>query len=157
MSKTKRKNHPLVRFLFLAYVVFLLWLLFGRTRRWIPGESYAMMLRQNINLVPLLTIRNYLQVVLNRTNDAVLSHCIINLAGNVLLFIPPGWVLPHIWSRFRNFFRFFFSCLGAIFAVEAIQLVTLLGSFDVDDVILNMLGTLIGYLAYMLTHWKKKK
>ena len=33
---------------------------------------------------------------------------IINLVGNVILFILPGWLLPAIWKQQRNFFRFFF-------------------------------------------------
>ena len=83
----------------------------------------------------------------DNTNDAVLMHCIINLVGNVVLFLPPGWLLPHIWVRFRNFFRFFFTCLAAILLAEITQLLTLLGSFDIDDVILNMAA-----LVKRLTH-----
>ena len=157
MSKAKQNLHPFARFTFLVYVGLMVWLLFGRPRAWSEELTYAEILRQNINLTPLLTIRNYLQVVLHRTNDAVLMHCIINLVGNVVLFLPPGWLLPHIWVRFRNFFRFFFTCLAAILLVEITQLLTLLGSFDIDDVILNMAALVIGYLAYMLTHPGKKK
>ena len=157
MRKAARKAHPFAMLLFLVYVGVMLWLLFGRTSRWIPGETYGQMLLQNINWKPFLTIGNYWKVVFQHTNEAARTHCIINLAGNVLLFILPGWWLPHIWKRFRNFFRFFFTCLGAIVIVEVVQLLTLLGSCDVDDVILNMLGLLTGYLVYMLTHWKKKK
>ena len=109
MSKRKKNMQPLVRFIFLVYLGFLLWLLFGRTSRWIEGESYKQLLRQNINLVPLLTIRNYMQVILHRTNEGVRSHCIINLVGNVVMFLPAGWLLPRIWQRYRNFFSFFFK------------------------------------------------
>ena len=148
--------HPLARFIFLVYMALMLWLLFGRPRSWSEGASYAQMLRQNINLTPLLTIGNYLQVVLHRTNDAVLAHCVVNLVGNVVLFIPPGWLLPHIWNSHRNFFQFFFTCLAAIMLIETAQLLTLLGSFDVDDVILNMAALVIGYLSYIITHPRKK-
>ena len=157
MSKAKKNMHPLARFIFLVYVGAMLWLLFGRTSRWIEGESYKQLLLQNINWVPFRTISNYWKVVFAHTNEAARTHCIINLAGNVVLFLPPGWLLPHIWKRYQNFFRFFFTCLGAILAIEVTQLLTLLGSFDVDDVILNMTALVIGYLAYILTHLKKKK
>ena len=157
MSKKGRKNHTFARFLLLVYGGFMLWLLVGRTSRWVSGETYGQMLLQNINWMPFFTIGNYLKVVLEHTNEAARSHCIINLVGNVVLFVLPGWLLPHIWSRYRNFFRFFFTCLGTILVIEVAQLLTLLGSFDVDDVILNMLGLLLGYLAYILTHLKKKK
>ena len=89
MSKAKQNLHPFARFAFLVYVGLMVWLLFGRPRAWSEELTYAEILRQNINLTPLLTIRNYLQVVLHRTNDAVLMHCIINLVGNAQAFILP--------------------------------------------------------------------
>ena len=80
----------------------------------------------------------------------MVTHCFLNLAGNVLLFIPAGWLLPKLWLNMRNFFRFFAVCAGAIFLVEILQLFTLLGRFDIDDWILNISGMILGYLVYML-------
>ena len=156
MKKRKTNMLPLTRFLFLVYLALMLWLLFGRSYGWIDGLSYREMLRQNINLQPLLTIRNYLHVIIHRSNDTVLVHCIINLAGNVVMFIPAGWLLPRIWKIYRNFFQFLATCTAAILLVELTQLLTLLGSFDIDDVILNLIGLTIGYLFYLLTHPREK-
>ena len=47
--------------------------------------------------------------------------------------------------------------LGIMLAVEVAQLFTLRGSFDVDDLILNLLGAAIGYLIYRWTEPAKKK
>ena len=69
-------------------------------------------------------------------------------AMNVLLFIPAGWLLPRLWKPMRNFFLFLLTCALSILLVETVQLFTLLGSFDVDDVILNLGGMLLGYLSY---------
>ena len=88
MSKSRSKSS--LRFLFLLYCAVMLWLLFFRSSGWTHGLTYEEQLRRNINLVPLYTIRNYLRVILQRTNDDVLVHCVINLAGNVLLFVPAG-------------------------------------------------------------------
>lgn len=156
MSRKKQNTQPLLRFAFVVYLALMLWLLFGRSRGWVDGLSYEQMLHLNVNFRPLFTIRNYLQVVLHRTNDSVFVHCVINLVGNVVMFIPAGWLLPGIWKNHRNFFQFTATCLAAILLIELTQLLTLLGSFDVDDVILNMAGLWIGYLAYILTHLKRK-
>ena len=145
MSKKQSSRKPFLRFLFLVYCGVMLWLLFFRSRGWVEGVPYRQLLEQNINLTPFLTIRNYLQVVIHRTNDAVLVHCFINLAGNVLLFIPAGYLLPKIWKKQENFFRFFFTCLLSILLVELVQLFSLLGSFDIDDLILNLAGMILGF------------
>ena len=101
-------------------------------------------------LTPLYTIKNYLQVVIYRTNDSVFIHCLINLLGNILLFIPAGYLLPKLWEKLRNFFVFVFFSLLMLFIVELTQLFTLLGSFDLDDIILNISGMIIGYLLWVI-------
>ena len=156
MTRRKQNYHPARRFAFLVYMALMLWLLFGRSYGWVEGLSYEEMLWQNVNFTPLLTIKNYLKVILHRTNDSVYVHCLINLVGNVVMFIPAGWLLPGIWKSHRNFFQFITTCFAAVLFIELTQLLTLLGSFDVDDVILNMSGLLVGYLAYILSHIKKK-
>lgn len=154
MKKRNDARQPLVRFAFVVYCAVMLWLLFFRSWGWDDGLSYPEMLRRSINLTPLLTIKNYLQVVLHRTNDDVLVHCFINLVGNVVLFIPIGYLLPKIWVKQRNFFRFLFTCFLSILLVELTQLFALLGSFDVDDIILNLSGMTLGFIFYHIT--KKK-
>lgn len=150
MKKTSSRQ-PFMRFLFLVYCAAMLWLLFGRSFGWDDGLTYREMLQKSINLTPLFTIRNYLQVVLYRTNDAVFGHCLINLLGNILLFIPIGFLLPKLWKTMRNFFIFIIFVLLLILLVELTQLFTLLGSFDVDDIILNLTGMIIGYLIWAIS------
>lgn len=128
----------------------MLWLLFGRSVCWDSSISYEQMLMRNINTTPFYTIKNYLRVIVDRTNDSVYIHCLINLLGNILLFIPIGILIPKLWKKLRNFFKFFFICLLMILAVELIQLFALLGSCDIDDVILNMTGLTAGYIIWSI-------
>lgn len=150
MKKQKNTRQPLIRFLFVIYGLIMLWLLFGRPQGWSDELTYKQMLRQNVNLIPLLTIKNYWYVVRHGSDPDLLRHCIINLAGNVLLFIPIGYWMVRIWPRFRNFFLFVITCAGLILLIEALQLFTLLGSFDVDDIILNLCGMSVGYFLCLL-------
>lgn len=81
-----------------------------------------------------------------------------NLIGNVLAFIPLGYMLPRLSRRFENLF----FCLGMgliiVLAIELFQLYTNFGCFDVDDILLNGLGILIGYLFFkMLSYFIRKK
>ena len=156
MKKKKSANStPLLRFLFVVYVAILLWLLFDRPVVRDPSISYADLLRGNMNLTPLLTISNYWTVIMRWEFTPLFRHCVINLAGNVCLFVPIGYFLPRIWPALRNFFAFMLTCTMSILLVELLQLVTLLGKLDVDDLILNLLGMLLGYLIFMI--FKKKR
>ncbi|WP_342478753.1 VanZ family protein [Paenibacillus sp. FSL H7-0350] len=68
--------------------------------------------------------------------------------GNYLAFVPFGLVIPLlIRCRFLPFFLVF---LAAITGVELIQMVTHLGSFDINDIVINTLGATVGYGAQRL-------
>lgn len=155
MAKNAKKRSRTSTVFFALYCIAMLWLLFCRSPGWIEGLNYREQLRANINLTPFYTINNYLRVVLKRTNDDALLHCIINLGGNVLLFIPAGVLLPKLWPKQRKFIRFFATCTGIMFLIEVLQLFTLLGSFDIDDLILNLIGMTFGFIGYHLFHKKK--
>ncbi len=154
MARRKQNVQPFWRLMFLIYAAAMLWLLFGRSQGWIPGLSYQQMLKDNINLKPLFTIRNYLNIVLHYPQAKIFPHCVINLTGNVLLFVPAGWLLPRIFKKMRKFFPFLLTCLLCIFIVELVQLFTLLGSFDVDDIILNLSGMIAGFLIQAISKTK---
>ena len=72
-----------------------------------------------------------------------------NSLGNMLLFIPVGLLVPEI-ADCRKLWKT--AGLGSVFSffIETIQLLTSRGCFDPDDLILNTMGTAIGYGLYCL-------
>ena len=77
-----------------------------------------------------------------------------NFLGNILLFIPIGLLFPVV-ARKRKWYwtigvGFSFSLL-----IETIQLITSLGYFDPDDIMLNTLGMTIGFGLWKLIHRKR--
>ena len=82
--------------------------------------------------------------------DPGVKAVFINLAGNILAFVPFGAILPVISRRFRGFFRVMLLGFSFSLLVECTQLVTRVGTFDVDDLMLNTLGAVIGYLFFAL-------
>lgn len=92
------------------------------------------------NFRPFRTIGAYLKHVQG-------LHLVTNLLGNVLIFFPLGLALPLLWKKMdrpRAILVFFLALSGI---VEFIQY--FVGrSVDVDDIILNVLGGLLGFLAY---------
>lgn len=155
MKKSKATSTAWVRFLFVVYAGFLLWLLFDRESQWSGDLVYQQLLRENMNLTPFHTIGAYWKCLLAGASHPSFRHAVINLGGNIFLFIPIGYFFPLLWLSLRNFFSFLLTCTLSICLVELLQLVTLRGSLDIDDLILNLFGMLLGYLIYMI--FKKKR
>lgn len=148
MAKKKTgKSRFFWGFCLLLYSLLMLWLLFGQ--RW--GTSvYRQELAENINLIPFATLGRYWQL-LQGGDGGLVRHAFINLAGNVVMFIPLGALLPAVYSRLRGFFQTFFFSVMLIATVEALQYATLLGTCDIDDLILNLAGVILGYILYRCT------
>mgnify|MGYP000219280782 FL=1 len=71
---------------------------------------------------------------------------------NVLLFIPYGFICPWAFPWLRGFFRNTFAAFVTSFGVETIQLITGRGYFQVDDILTNVLGGIIGYWMFWLVY-----
>lgn len=69
-----------------------------------------------------------------------------NLLGNIIPFVPFGFLLPVVSEKINSFIKILFAGFGFLLFVEVFQFFTKLGSFDVDDIFLNMIGIFIGYL-----------
>ncbi len=76
---------------------------------------------------------------------------LVNILGNIFAFAPFGFFLPLLNSRYRKLYIITFFSLLFSLAVEAIQLWFRVGIFDVDDLFLNTIGGILGYIFYKLT------
>ncbi|GGM43440.1 hypothetical protein GCM10011351_31780 [Paraliobacillus quinghaiensis] len=96
----------------------------------------------NHNFIPFKTIIYYLFLA-----DINFNIRVENLAGNIIGFAPFGFILPLLSKRFRlKKVTIATFCLSLTF--ELIQFVFKFGSFDVDDLILNTLGGMLGYVPF---------
>ncbi|GGD55807.1 VanZ family protein [Paenibacillus nasutitermitis] len=121
----------------LAYTVLLLyWMFIGFGRSQYQAGEY------HYNLVPLTTIRMYVQYA----DHFNVRNWLVNVVGNVAVFVPFGVWLPFLF-RIR-FFPLLFLFVVGLFALESLQLLLRRGTFDVDDVLLNTIGIIAGYLLY---------
>jgi len=73
----------------------------------------------------------------------------INLGGNIILFVPIGFLVPFVYQK-MNWQKALALAVAAPLLIEGIQLVFRLGIFDIDDVILNALGIIVGYSLYRI-------
>jgi glycopeptide antibiotics resistance protein len=93
------------------------------------------------NLVPFKTILVYLL----GGKGPIIGW--INLAGNIIFLVPVGLLWPLVFRNITWRKMLVLSVLTG-FAIEGLQVVLRVGIFDIDDVILNGLGVMIGYWAF---------
>lgn len=125
--------------LFLVYMVCLVYFLFF-------AEEYGRVssMAYSYNIEPFREIRRfwaYREILGFRA-------VFLNLAGNVIGFMPFGALLPIMAKGARKAWRITLLGLEVSALVEVSQLIFRVGCFDVDDMILNTLGSLLGYVVF---------
>ena len=137
--------------MFILYVLALIYFLFF-------SEEYgraAMEERQyRYNLVPFVEIRRFLGI---QKNSLGVMAVVTNLFGNVIGFLPFGFILPVILDKMRSGWLIVLAGFGLSVTVEVIQLITKVGCFDVDDMILNTAGAALGYLLFFICNHLRRK
>lgn len=147
---------PLRLFLWLVLLVYLgvitNLIIFKKSYRYIKNfllHHYSWQLaKENMhhaNLTPFKTIRLFLQPNVRE------EYAMANLLGNIVGFIPLGILLPLLFKKLRSAPKTIFIVFLFSLGFELTQLFTMLGVFDVDDLLLNTLGGAIGYLVLIIS------
>ncbi len=135
-------------FLFVAYCIVMLWLLFGQRL----GQEAA-----GLNLKPLHTLRIFWWTLRHSSNADYIRHALINLVGNVAMFVPLGFLVPCVWNQMGKIGWHFLTMLLTVMSVELLQWIAKLGTCDVDDLLLNLIGTAIGFGLFKLWRIRNQK
>ncbi|TMV49929.1 VanZ family protein [Paenibacillus mesophilus] len=150
MKLTKLMNRIVVPGLFALYMLILFRIilfkygsidmdfLWYRLQKNLEKPEYSMHRMLYGNFIPLKTI-----------SDTVLSpsiHEVINFVGNILAFMPYGiFIVILSKSKMISLSGVFIRSLGMSLLLECLQVFFSIGNFDVDDLILNTSGGLLGY------------
>ncbi len=102
-----------------------------------------------LELVPFADIVNVLTDPIFGINGVFASGAAVNIVGNILMFVPLGILLPVFWTYFRKMRRTVLCGAAVSVSIEFIQLFAG-GVTSVDDVMLNTLGTALGFLLAMV-------
>jgi glycopeptide antibiotics resistance protein len=145
----KIENHNVKMFLRVLFAVYILLLLGVVTLRFLnPAQLHQM--KEAIssgyitpNTVPLKTIKSQLKNIRS-------GYARWNIMANTICFMPFGFLLPLITKRKCGFFRTFFSGVLLSLFIEVCQYVFSIGLFDVDDIILNVVGVIFGYVLALV-------
>ena len=85
------------------------------------------------------------------------SEILLNIIGNTTMFIPLGIIWPVVFKDLNTHVKVIASGVGTSLCIEILQLPFYDRVSDVDDLILNSFGFVVGYLLYLLTRSAMKK
>ncbi len=150
MNKAGRYTTKIIiGIIFAIYVLVLLVALFFKFRGGSVGfflnsqPEPAKYIRLNTNFIPFKTIGGYIKSLADNTIS--FNIVMLNLLGNMILFLPMGLFLPFYFKKLRTFGKYILTIIIMVILAELIQFLFVLGSADIDDFILNVGGGAIGY------------
>lgn len=132
-------------YLFIGYVLFALYIMLLMDLLFFDARFGRISGTKGYNLVPFKTIKNYIKY-----RHLIMDISMTNILGNILAFIPLGFFVPALWRFARWIIITTLFCGFMSLIVEVVQYKYAVGSFDVDDIILNTLGGFIGYIVYKI-------
>ena len=138
-----------MKFCFALYIIFLIKVIIFKY----PYEQLAAIVQSwqrdvileglgTANFIPFKTIKMYIKYA-DRLNSFE------NLAGNILAFVPFGVLFPMMRRKKSGLIDVFANALVLVLGIEIFQLFSAFGAFDVDDIILNCFGAVLGYIVYV--------
>lgn len=135
--------------MFVIYVIVLFYFLFFSEGL---GRTYSER-TYHYNLIPFKEIKRFI-----RYRDILGTQAVLlNLWGNVIAFVPFGVFLPLFYQRCRKGIYTVLYSFELSLTVEVIQLIFKVGSFDVDDLLLNTAGGMLGFAVYAaVRHFRRK-
>ncbi len=146
------KKIPLL--LFIVYFIILLQLVLFKGKLFyhiVPGnKNYriktAHAAYKGFNVVPFRTIYSFLTAGRAASTESKVD----NILGNIALFVPFGFLVPFVFKNRTGFKKVVLAAALVSLCFELYQFITHTGEADVDDIILNTLGGMMGYGAFVL-------
>lgn len=134
----------LSRILFVLYIVLLAYFLFFSERygRTISSDEYK------YNLTLFKEVKRFIHY----RKEIGFESFIVNIFGNILAFAPFGFVLPIISVNNRKLLNITLLSFEFSLTVELLQLLFKVGIFDVDDLLMNTIGGMLGGICFLICH-----
>ncbi len=166
-----------ISFIFAAILLTVIWVMF-RVRYYIKNKSINKLREVFINLFFIyflilvnLTIFKFEELIINfdtrfyinyipfvetikrfRNDFADIHISLYNVIGNILLFIPLGFCIPLFFNKKNKLSKVILYGFTASLTIEVLQLFTPYSITDIDDIIFNTLGTVIGFIIFNIIY-----
>ncbi len=96
----------------------------------------------NYNFVPF-------QAYYDWYTNGIYDMLILNILGNTITFVPMGFFEIAL-SKHKKFWKVVLRCFIIVVSLEVFQFISCLGYLDIDDIIMNTIGCVLGCLLYYL-------
>lgn len=105
-----------------------------------------------VNYIPFIETINMF-----KDNFIGVGNAVYNVVGNILLFVPLGFFIPLLFKKKNKISSIALYGFCASLAIELIQLLTAINSTDIDDIIFNTLGAVLGFFIFNVFYYIIKK
>lgn len=113
------------------------------------SEIFNNYIKNSFNMIPFKTIINFIISYINGNVSSLVF--MYNILGNTIAFMPFAFFLPLIFESQKKLKNFIITMIGIVVFIELLQFITLSGSCDIDDVILNVFGA---FILFKILHIK---
>lgn len=132
--------------LFMLYIVFMIAIRYPNLTSNLINIKYVS--ADKMNFIPFKTISYYISK--HNQHYITTREFLTNTLGNVVIFAPLGLFLPVLFKKLHKIGWFALTYISICIISELLQWFTLNGSFDVDDIILQIIGGMVVYTIYRL-------
>jgi glycopeptide antibiotics resistance protein len=146
-ENNQNKNNKITRAvlwgLFVVYCGILVWMLY-LSRDYRGGYTFGEYISRFSNFIPFKTVFHYAKIASTCSLEFI-GLFLWNIMGNLVMLLPLGAVLPCLFRRIDRFWKVVITVTVTIILIELAQLILRVGVIDIDDLILNLSGAMIGY------------
>lgn len=146
----KKMRREVILNVFVFYILLLIHLTVFRGETTLSSVSIHLQPLSVINWVPFVE-------TIKLTNGLSMFSYYYNLYGNILWFVPMGFGAAYLLSKKHSFFRTLSIGFLVSLSIEVLQFFFDTGIPDIDDLIFNTVGTLIGIGLFHAIQWIRKK
>lgn len=156
ISKSKEEKNIIKEFwikvLFIIYCILLIRILFlsneYRTNKTLSFSFDKLFSKEHLeinNIIPFGTLTSYIYKIINHKINT--NIVVVNVFVNLILLTPMGFFIPMLFKeKIKNMKQFLLLILLITVSIEILQFLTLSGTFDIDDIILNTFGAILSYM-----------
>lgn len=120
-----------------------------------PFDTYMYKIEGLRGLINIIPFKETIETLSDNTIS--IMNPIRNIVGNILIFIPLGFLIPIINPNLKKIAKVTLIGFFASLSIEILQIFTMGNVCDIDDVIFNTIGALIGIVIYKLFIKLKKQ